>query len=120
MDGHVRELVLKRTVCGRDIGVYVLSTDEGVHVSVFGGERTHIGAVSIVDPAGAQQDLQFPGHRDAAVASKYARTLSRAGIRPAVVEAGIHYDNITPETLTQTLGVTDTLLAELLAVMGVG
>ena len=80
---------------GREITAEILSFGQGLHVSVYGGDLPHIGAVSIVAPDGACSTVQFPKHLDNAVSERWAKALACAGYCPAVVEAGIHYDHIS-------------------------
>lgn len=106
---------LRRMLYGEPITAQVLQLDEGVHVSLFGGRKPHIGAVSIADPLGACSTVRFPGHRDDAVSARWAAALSDAGYRPAVVEAGIHYDNLSRDGIAGVLAVTEEMLTEVLS-----
>ena len=110
----VHEYVFSVRALGRDITAVVILPAEGIHVSVFGGDRSHIGAVSVISPDGSRRDTEFPGHRDGTVASKWAGALYAAGYSPAVVECGIHYDGIDKEGIRQILESTDLLLAGIL------
>lgn len=86
----------------------------GLHVSVWGGTSPHIGAVSIVSPDGQWETKQFPGHRDGVVSEKWAAALKCAGFVPVIVEAGIHYDSLSPQDIDTVVALTDALLEELL------
>lgn len=110
----MRQFEVTRTLFGREITASVLRLEEGVHVSVFGGSRPHIGAVSVVSPEGEITTQQFPGHRDAAVSARWAEALAGAGYRPAVVEAGIHYDQLSREGIDAVLALSEELLVEVL------
>ena len=110
----MREFELRRTLYDREICVRALLLEGGLHISIFGGDLPHIGAVSIVLPEGGCRTTQFPGHRDGAVSERWARTLSAAGHRPAVVEAGIHYDGLTRQGIADVLALTDNLLTQVL------
>ena len=111
MDGN--ELILIEPVRGKDLIVRGLLLAEGLQISICGGERPHIGAVSIVGPDGTQWDMEFPGHRDGSIARKWAAVLGKAGYRPVVVEAGIHYDNLDRAGIESVLAAADRLLAQL-------
>jgi hypothetical protein len=111
----MRQYKISRTLFDCEIIVQILCPDQGIHVSIFGGELSHIGAVSIVDPDGNLSTTQFAGHKDAAVSEAWAKAMAQAGFRPLVVEAGIHYDHLSPEGIQQVLTVNQELLAEALA-----
>ena len=109
------ELQLERTVLGETIYARVTAFDVGIHVSICGGQLSHIGAVSIVSPDGSIETTQFPGHKDGVISELWASALAQNGIFPAVVEAGIHYDNVNREQIAQIVAATDEMLRELLS-----
>lgn len=103
------------TVLDAPLTARVQPLDGGVRVEIYGGTRPHIGAVSIAGPEGKVTTTQFPAHRDGVVSSRWAEALAGAGLRPAVVLAGIHYDGISPAGIRQVLAASDRLLQEMLA-----
>lgn len=113
MEGNIRELCFGTQALGEEISARVLLTGGGVQVIICGGSRTHIGAVSIASGSG-QQDMEFPGHRDSVIAKKWAGALKEAGYCPAVVSAGIHYDNISGEEIEAVVALSDALLGKVL------
>lgn len=106
----MRQFELKRTLFGADITAQVTVLDEGVQVLIFGGTRPHIGAVSVVNRADEISTAQFPGHRDGAVSRAWAKALMEAGLHPAVVTAGIHYDQISKADICTVLELNDGLI----------
>lgn len=110
----MRQFELKRALLGADITAQVTVLEAGVQVSVFGGTRPHIGAVSVADPQGDVATRQFPTHKDGVVSERWARALSGAGYRPAAVTAGIHYDGLNREQIDDVVKLTDDMLSELL------
>ncbi len=88
-------------LCGRD-----------VTVTIGGGTRPHVGAVSVAisqpslkDPARQSVTasvISVPGHKEDEIARSAARQLSRALDATVVVSAGLHVDDATPEEI-QTL-----------------
>lgn len=110
-----QELCVTRTVLGAPLTARVQVIDGGVRAEVYGGTRPHIGAVSIAGPDGDIATTQFPTHRDGAVSARWAEALVGAGLRPAVVLAGIHYDGLSPDGIRQVLDASDWLLREVLA-----
>lgn len=115
MERDVRSLSLTRTCLGRDITVDVRFFPQGIHVSLYGGDLPHIGAVSVTDPEGNRTDLCFPGHRENTLTIRWSEALRKAGFLPAVVEAGVHYDGISREGIREVLACCDELLEEVLA-----
>ena len=111
MGRDVKAFGISRTLMGETLTARVLILDEGLHVSVYGGSRTHIGAVSIVDPEGRQTDVEFPGHKDGVIAGRWASAFGRI-LCPVVVEAGIHYDALDRKGIQEVLQVTDEMLDE--------
>lgn len=106
----MRQFELKRTLFGADITAQVTVLDEGVQVLVFGGTRPHIGAVSVVNMAGEISTTQFPGHCDGVVSHAWAKALMEAGYNPAVVTAGIHYDQIEKADIFTVLDLNNSLI----------
>lgn len=102
---------------GRDIVAQVLQLPQGVHVSLYGGDLPHIGAVGLASPEGDCTITQFHGHKESLVCEKWIAALSAAGYCPAVVEAGIHYDKLDRKGIAAVLAVTDDLLNRTLAIL---
>lgn len=94
---------------GRELQVLALWMGEDLHISIFGGDKAHIGAVSILSPEGNIQTICFPGHRDDTVSIQWCRRLKARGVHAAVVEAGIHYDNLSKEGIAAVLDTCDEL-----------
>ena len=114
MDRNVN-FTLETSVLGHTVSAFVLIPDEGIHVSVYGGEKSHIGAVCIIAPDGTRQAQQFPGHRDLVIAEKWAGALYEAGYCPVTAEAGIHYDNLSKADILTIIAASDALLEEVLS-----
>lgn len=103
---------LRRTFREKEIVARILLPDQGIHVSLYGGDLSHIGAVGIVDPSGNCSVTQFPGHKEGAICRRWAESLSDAGFCPSVVEAGIHYDNLDQVGIEAVVAITENLLRE--------
>lgn len=110
----MRQFKLSRPCLGKEITAQVLQLPQGIHISLYGGDLPHIGAVGIVDPEGNCCVKEFPGHKEGQVCKRWAQALSGAGICPAVIEAGIHYDHITRDGITSVLDITSVMLKEVL------
>lgn len=94
------------------ISVEMIVTDSGVQVCLFGGDRSHIGAVGILDPAREITITQFENHKESVLCQQWCEALANSGYAPAVVSAGIHYDNATKEEIMQVITICDLLLEE--------
>ncbi len=110
----MRRFEMTRELFGAEITAQVLQLDQGLHVSVFGGTCSHIGAVSVAFPSGSVETLQFPGHKDGVVSSQWAEALSGAGYCPCTVEAGIHYDNLSRREIDIIVALTREMLNTIL------
>lgn len=108
----MRQFQVTCELFGAAITALVLLPEQGLHVSVCGGELPHIGAVSVIGPDGVCRTVEFPGHRDSAVSSRWARQLWDAGFCPVVVEAGIHYDRLSQPGIQAVLSQTDAMLRD--------
>lgn len=113
----MRRFELTGELLGRTVTAEVLCLEGGIHVSIYGGDLPHIGAVSVVSPDGVCSTVEFPGHRDGAVSERWAKALSSAGYCPAVVEAGIHYDNLSRQGIADVLSLTDKMLDDTLGLL---
>lgn len=113
-DGRMKYLTCERRLRGRPITATAIVTGAGVQIGLYGGDQSHIGAVGVVDPAGEITIKQFETHKEGILCRRWCDALARAGIRPVVLSAGVHYDNACKEEITQILQVCEELLAELL------
>ena len=113
MDRNVT-ISLEEQLFGFPIRCTATRLDEGLHVLITGGIKTHIGAVSTCRPVEEPETKYFPGHKDQFVSAPWAKALAEKLSEPACVVCGIHYDNITKEQIAEIMAVTDKLLNELL------
>lgn len=98
------------TLLGKKVQIFICKTDCGVQLLIAGGDRSHIGSVSIADEQSNLVSHVFDGHRDNVISDQWAKVLSQKWKVPVVVSVGIHYDSITSqeiqlvvETMTQLL-----------------
>ena len=113
MDRNVT-IPLEEPLFGFPIRCTATRLDEGLHVLITGGIKTHIGAVSICRPEEEPETKFFPGHKDQFVSAFWAEALANKLGEPTCVVCGIHYDDISKEQITQIMTVTDKLLSRLL------
>jgi len=77
---------------------------------VAGGDKSHIGAVAIMDESKKLTSITFPKHKETIIAETWARQLYEKFNMPVVVSAGIHYDKITPNDILCVVKATNMLL----------
>lgn len=107
---NLKEICLKEEWRGYPVEAACTVLDEGIHVLITGGSRTHVGAVSYAFPGEQVQTIQFPTHRDGAVSEVWAKKLCQQLGTPVVVNCGIHYDQVTKSDIAQIVSVTEKLL----------
>ena len=100
---------------GWNICAEVLSLPRGISISLYGGDAPHIGAVAVLSPEGEIILSQFSGHKEGEICQAWALSLKQRGIMPAVIHAGIHYDQLSKAGIQQVLQTSDQLLNEVLA-----
>lgn len=111
----MRQFELRRTLFGADITAQTTVLDEGVHVLLAGGDRSHVGAVALAQNGALLACPSFSGHREQVVAERWAIELSQVVGGCVTVACGIHYDNATREQIETILRTCDELLRETLA-----
>lgn len=98
------------TFClGRRLWAEVQRLDNGLDVGLYGGDASHVGAVTLTDGAECRT-LQRPGHRDAVLSEMWARHLAQLTRGPVCVRCGIHFDHFTKQDLTEVLRASEELL----------
>lgn len=98
---------------GKTIQLFIYRTDCGAQAVIAGGDKSHIGAVSIVDKYGNLVSHVFAGHKDGVISDQWAVELHKRWAVPVVVSAGIHYDNITPSQINMVIETLTRLLKEI-------
>ncbi|MDO4331719.1 MAG: hypothetical protein Q4C58_03425 [Eubacteriales bacterium] len=99
-------------VLEKEIHIAVYDTGCGIQILIEGGDRGHIGAVSVASPDTPMQTVVFPQHKEDVISRKWAGTICEETGVPVVVSAGVHYDNIRKEQIRQVLDATDRELEE--------
>lgn len=104
----------ERAFRGKIITADATVTDSGVQAGLFGGDKPHIGAVGVLDPAGNITVTQFEGHKEGVLCQQWCEAFAKAGHVPAVVSAGVHYDDASKEEIVQIVRTCGELLEEIL------
>lgn len=99
---------------GYPIRCAVTRLEEGVHILLTGGCRSHIGAVSTAEPGGEVQTQLFPGHKDQYISAPWAKAVCEKTGERACVVCGIHYDHAERSQIAEILRETDALLEKIL------
>ncbi len=97
-------------VLGKEIKAIIVFTDDGINVTVAGGDKSHIGAVAIIDENGNLTSTTFPNHKETIIAESWAKSLYEKHHKPVVVAAGIHYDGINKEGINKVVEASGRLL----------
>ena len=107
------ECVVKASIGEKRYRVTALGipTENGLIVSVLGGEKPHVGAIALGVPRPSSKDpkvtsvtssvLVLPGHKDDLIARPLSEKFAREFKRPAVVIAGVHVDKADDEGIAQ-------------------
>ena len=113
---------------------FTIKTDEGAYdleanvrlighdllVAIWGGEKPHIGAVSVAQPRPSLKDPDatsatasvfcFVGHKEDELAKAASEILAAALNTQVVVTAGIHWDNISEEGIHKVVRNSEALI----------
>lgn len=95
----LKKITLQTTLMDYPISVYGQLLDEGIHVLIVGGSRTHIGAISYALSPEEIQTIQYPKHREGIISEDWARELYQSFQIPITISCGIHYDNVGREEI---------------------
>lgn len=87
--------------------------DEGWDISITGGCRSHVGAVTLAAPGEEPQTIQRRRHKDACISQVWAETLVEKWNCPVCVRCGIHYDGLSMEQIQEIIKASNALLAEI-------
>lgn len=124
----MQQLEIERSLFGKDIYMQLTRLDDGITVLLTGGDKSHVGAISIAEPmhfeAGTEvtkkqpevtcQTISFPGHKEAVISEKWATEIAEKNKCRTIVQVGIHYDNATKEQILEIVKVAEELLVEVI------
>lgn len=108
----MKHFTCERIFRGKPITEEITVTDCGVQVGLYGGDKSHIGAVGIVNPAGNITVKQFEGYKEGILCQQWCETLFKAVNCSVVVTAGVHYDDASKEDILQIMEQCTGLLTE--------
>lgn len=114
------ELKVKTNEGSYDLEASVKLIGQDLLVAIWGGEKPHIGAVSIAQPRPSLRDpkstsatasvICLLGHKEDELAKAFSEVLSAALNTQVVVTAGIHWDNIDEQGIKKVLRNSEILL----------
>ncbi len=116
----------KRVAGSLTLEATLLRAGDGLVVVVTGGDRPHVGSVSLAEPreslrggevSATVSTLNRMGHKDDAIGNLYADTLARRTGWPCVATCGVHVDGLGAEGIEQVLALAQDLLGDLLAAL---
>ena len=108
----MRKTTYQRIVLGYLVTAEITRLNDGFHILLVGGSRTHVGAVSTCSGSEVLT-IEEKHHREGVVSAKWADTLHRAWNCPVTVACGIHYDHASKEEIRIVVEETDIMLAEI-------
>lgn len=110
-------MTLEETILNRRVTCTVTRLDEGIHVLLTGGDKGHIGAVSVCDPDVQPETTTLPGHKEQYITIPWSQAIANAARQRCCVVCGIHYDNATQAEIKTIMTGTDRLLRQVLAAL---
>lgn len=103
-----------------DISANVRLIGQDVLVSIWGGEKPHIGAVAMAQPRPSLKDagvtsatasvFTYLGHKEDELAKATAEILAATLKTNVVVTAGIHWDNLSSDGIQKIIGNSEVLV----------
>lgn len=109
---------LRRESSGYPILAQITQLDSGIHVLLTGGQRSHVGAVTMAQNGQIFSTVDYPGHREAVITERWAKELSGLTHDDVTVACGIHYDKATKEQIETVIKICEEMLAQVCGYMG--
>ncbi len=103
-----------KAVLGKEVDAIIVYTDCGINITLAGGDKSHIGAVSVVDELGLMSTNTFRGHKETSIAEDWAKRVFDKYKKPVVVSVGIHFEQITKDQIDIVIKSCNALLDEII------
>jgi hypothetical protein len=107
-----------------NLEAFVKQIGQDFLVAIWGGEKPHIGAVSVAQPRASLKDPEvisatasvicLPGHKEDELVKATSEILAAALNTSVVVTAGIHWDNINEEGIDKIIANSKILVDRIL------
>ena len=85
-----RKTELHKNFLNCEIAVYCQQLDYGYEIRILGGQRSHVGAVTVSDEQGDLQTIVLPGHKEDVITRKWAEQIWELVKQPVSVLVGVH------------------------------
>ncbi|MBM5805788.1 MAG: hypothetical protein FJZ49_07000 [Candidatus Verstraetearchaeota archaeon] len=96
----------------------VIEAGDDLVMFIGGGERPHIGSISISEKGGEAFSVSMPEHKDYIVSSDAAKKISKATRRRCLVVVGIHIEGASKSDVEKLLENSDKCINTLLRKFG--
>lgn len=117
-----------RTVNEQPIVLEAIMMGQDIHVSLFGGEQAHIGAIALAQSRPSIHDSKLRsastsvitvfGHKEDALAKQYAERIAIAHGGVVTVSCGIHFDSASHDLIQEVIVASDQLVTQLIQAVG--
>ena len=107
-----------------NLEAFVKQIGQDFLVAIYGGEKPHIGAVSVAQPRASLKDPEvisatasvicLPGHKEDELVKATSEILAAALNTSVVVTAGIHWDDINEEGIGKIIANNKILVDRIL------
>jgi hypothetical protein len=107
-----------------NLEAFVKQIGQDFLVAIYGGEKPHIGAVSVAQPRASLKDPEtisatasvicLPGHKEDELVKAASEILAAALNTSVVVTAGIHWDDINEEGIDKIIANSKILVDRIL------
>ncbi len=105
-------MTVQTTCMGKPLLARAEQLGEGWDIGLYGGDRSHVGAVTLAGADGVQT-IQRAGHRDALLSCRWAEYLAGRLKAPVCVRCGVHFERFSKDDLPEILESSDQLMYEL-------
>lgn len=96
----------------------VIAAGEDLVVFIGGGERPHIGSLSLASADCVPLSACIPGHKDYVVSSRAAKRVTKETGRSCVVVAGLHVEGASESDILMLLDNSEKCLDLLMPAIG--
>lgn len=103
-------MTLVRQLLGREIRLETKVMGNDLSVTLTGGDRAHIGAVSLSVAGGESQTIALPGHKEHLITHLWAQRLSEKTEGTVCLTCGIHFDNATESEIADIVALAAEML----------
>ena len=107
-------MILTEYYLKKPITCQVTRLGDDLSLVIYGGHKSHLGAISIVEKDMEIMTHSFPGHKEQYITEVWAEKIAGKTGKRVCVQAGIHYDNATTEQIRDILAITDKMLQTIL------